>query len=114
MPDFVNADDVRVIQLGDDFGFVQKSTGHFRVIGDVFFQHLDGHFPLERFLLGQVNNGHAALADFAQNGVASDSHPVDGHGFWPRATLGLGFLLVLVGVALAHAFRAEGSVKGHC
>ena len=68
--DFMDADDVRMLQPGDGVGFVfETTTAYF--IGQCFRQHdLQRDLAPKRYLVGQVHGGHPAMADDLDDAVA--------------------------------------------
>ena len=72
--DVIDGDDVRVAELGDDPTFVQEALGEFIVRGEDGLNDLQRDMAIERFLYGQINNRHTALAKFALDPIAWNVH----------------------------------------
>ena len=58
--DVVDLYDIGVDQRGRRLRFVMEAPHIGLVLGQLAFEHLDGHLPAQRALLGQVNLGHRA------------------------------------------------------
>ncbi len=70
LPHFVNGHDVRVIQIGGQFGLVAKAADlGGRPPGP---DHLEGDEAVEALLAGPVHHSHPTLADHAQQFVVAE------------------------------------------
>ena len=56
----VDGDDVGVLEPGDGLGLALEALGEVGVVEELGRQDLEGHVPVERRLVGQVDRGHAA------------------------------------------------------
>src|SRR5438132_1586595 len=61
--DLVDRHDMRVVQLGRCLGLKLEALQLFRVESRSERQDLQSHAPIQRYLLGFVDNAHAAAAD---------------------------------------------------
>ena len=71
-----------MIQGGHDLGFPLKPRQPLRVLGELFWQHLDRHFTAQVGVLGSVHLPHTALAYLFENfvvvkGLAEHEIPLD-------------------------------------
>ena len=72
--DVVNGDDVRVVELRDDAAFPQEPLGEFLVGGEDGLDHFQRDVAVQRLLHGEVDDRHAALAEFAFDLIAWNVH----------------------------------------
>jgi len=63
LPKVVNPDDVGVVQPGGRLGLPDEPLPQHPVLGQGLPENLHRHRPVEQFVVGQVDLGHAALAD---------------------------------------------------
>ena len=64
----VEAEDVRVLEVGGDPDLAQEPVGAERD-GELLAEHLDGHRAVVLQVLRTIHEGHPALADLALDGV---------------------------------------------
>src|SRR5690606_37259413 len=70
--DFVDADDVGMVEAGDRARLVLEAAPA-DLVAERFGEHdLDRHFAAERKLLAHVDRGHAARPDDAHQAIAGD------------------------------------------
>src|SRR3984893_3055185 len=69
---FVDGEDVGVIEGGGRFGFPLEAAESLRVMSDIFRQKLEGDEPAELQILGFVNHSHPTAADLFDNAVVRD------------------------------------------
>ena len=78
--DRIERDDVRVVEAGDDAGFVFESRQAFRVRGHAGRQYLEGHVTTESVIPGPIHLAHAAGAERRDDVVSTESGAYrDGH-----------------------------------
>ena len=77
----VDADDVGVVEVGGGLRLPAETLHEARVVGELREQDLDRHLPVERSVSGQVDVGHAAPRDAAQQLVTAVEYgqPLIGH-----------------------------------
>ena len=69
--DFMNGDDVWMIQRGSSLGFLNKAT-HARLIGsNIGGQDLQSHSAIEFCVLREIDLTHSAFTDFRADFVAA-------------------------------------------
>jgi hypothetical protein len=71
-PDLVDADDARVLELGDRVRLLLEARLALLVGEGLGRHHLDRHLPVQRHLHAQVHIGHAALANAADHPITGD------------------------------------------
>ena len=67
MPDFVDGDDVRVLQARGDTRFAQEPLSHALRQAEPRIHDLDGHTALQPSIECEVNNRHSSTAELAFN-----------------------------------------------
>ncbi len=70
----VDGDDIGVGQLADDLGLAIKPAAEAGVAGQTGGHDLDRHLPIDAFLDGEVDGGHATLANFPHDAVPGNRH----------------------------------------
>ena len=71
LADKIDGYDVRVRQAGDGRRFDVKAPHEVAVAGQLRGKDLDGHRPLERFIIGPIDVTHAAAADLLDNPIVA-------------------------------------------
>ena len=72
VPDFVNRDDVRMIESGCGARLALEAADAFFIAREAGRQELQRHLAIEGFVLGEINLAHAACTDEATYAVARD------------------------------------------
>ena len=72
LADFVDLNDVRMLDAGDGLGLATEADDGVRLGACSGKNHLQGDQAFEASLLGLVDHAHAALAQFAEDHVAAD------------------------------------------
>ena len=72
LADFINLDDVGVLQAGDHLGLAAEAAALLLGGIGVGEEHLQRHHPIEADLPGQVDHPHAAPAQLADDLVAGN------------------------------------------
>ena len=72
--DVVDRDDMRIAELGDDPAFPQETLGEFFISGQNRLDDFQRDMTMQRLLQGEIDNRHAALAEFALNLIAWNVH----------------------------------------
>ncbi len=67
LADLINLDDVRVLQLGDDLGFLVKAKAFIAAGMGRVEDHLEGDDPIELQVFGLVDDAHTAAAEFTED-----------------------------------------------
>jgi hypothetical protein len=67
--DFVNSDDVGVIQCGSGLGLLREAALAVGIRHLLRRQEFDGHEAIEAHVAGTIDHAHPALADFFQQFV---------------------------------------------
>jgi hypothetical protein len=81
--DFVDPDDVAMVQIGGRLRFGVKAFD-LRFAGELASEdHLQSHQPIEADLPGLVNHPHAAAGDFAEQLIIAETVNF-GPGYWRR------------------------------
>ena len=75
----VDADDVRVVQVGGGLGLAAEARDEGRVGGELGEEDLDRDRPVELEVAGEEHLGHAALAEAAAQLEAAVEHGGFGH-----------------------------------
>ena len=76
----IDDDDVRVAERAGDVRLAQEALDQLRILGAERRQLLERHQPLQIGLARQVDRGHAAAAQLAQNLVSTDRETSRGAG----------------------------------
>jgi hypothetical protein len=67
LAEFMDGDDVRMIEFGQCFGLAGKSVGERRISGNAGRQDFYRHQPVQFLLAGLIHGAHAAAADKFQD-----------------------------------------------
>ena len=78
----VDADDVRVVQVGGRLGLPSESLHEAGIVGELVEEDLDGHRAIQEEVARQVDVGHAASGDLPVKFVPAveNGRPLCGHG----------------------------------
>ena len=89
LADFVDLDDVGVVEAGDDLRFGEETGVFRRSVAAIVQDHLEGDDAVELELAGLVDDAHAAAAQLAKDLIAGHLRRVAaGAGRWRRRTVG--------------------------
>ena len=69
----VDDGNVWMIQRGEHFRFPLEAGQSLGILGDGFWQHLDGHLPLQVRVCGAIDLAHAARADLRGDVIRTES-----------------------------------------
>ena len=72
LADFIRLDDIRVIERQHHLGFAAETGHDSGIVGSTLVQDFQGDFATVRKSLGQVDTGHAAFAQRAQQPILAD------------------------------------------
>ena len=61
-----------MIQCGRRAGFALKALASLRILGQIFWQELEGHTSAQAEVFSLVHDSHATAAQLAQNAVMGD------------------------------------------
>ena len=87
--DAVNGHDARMLEPAGDLGLELKPLERPGIAGDPHRQHFQGDPPRQRWLLGLINDAHAAAADLTHDAeVAKNPCAVGGWRSAGRGTVG--------------------------
>src|SRR6185369_15770794 len=70
--DFVNSDDVRVIECGSSLRFLLETLQAIAVIHNFSRKNFERYFAIEPHVLSQINLAHSTRPDLAGNAVTRD------------------------------------------
>ncbi len=70
--DLKDGADVRVVECGRRLGFLEEPLLGGLVAGQVRRQQLDGDVPIEAWVMGQVDDAHAAAPELGDDGIRTE------------------------------------------
>src|SRR5437762_6655556 len=91
LSDFINRDDVWVIERGGGDGFALKATHSFAVLSKLFGQQLERDLASEPLVVRQINLSHPARAEEQEDLIVSKSLPHERDGWICGDHLGRNF-----------------------
>ena len=74
LAEVVDRQNVNMLQLGDQLGFLLEAAGELGVAGEVARQDLECHLPVDAGLVGLIHRGHTTLAQRREHLVLAKPH----------------------------------------